>query len=396
MRTMYRSEGPDRTRRSKSSATNSSKSPRRHILSWAHLRRRLPPQRWSKSAFAATLLLGMFCAGTVPAQGPLTNGWTHTGLIAVGGEVDLWTFDANVRDTIIIRVGEITQTNNFTPRIRLMNPLGAQQVADSGPVVVGIAVTATNTGTFTVMVDGVAANATGAYRVTLLKVPGAITVAPGDEGGPLTNGFTHTGNIDVGDMDVWTFSANAGDNLTLRLGELTAGSSFTPGLWIYGPNGAQLDFYGSSAVAGEVGVRATNSGTFTVAVADFNAGASYAGTGGYRLTLAKTGSPVLISPGDEGGPMTNGITHTGTIDLGDLDVWTFSANAGDSIFVAMGESVAGSALTPVLWLYGPNGALLASFGSSTVAAEISTRATNSGTFTVVAGDFSNAYMGSGA
>ena len=227
---------------------------------------------WTLFAFLG-LLVGLFSADTARAQGPLTNGWTHTGVIAVGAEVDSWTFSANVGDTIAIRVGEITQTNNFTPRIRLMNPLGAQQVTGSGPVVVGVAATATNTGTFTVMIDGVAANATGDYRVTLVKVPGATTVAPGDEGGPLTNGVTHTGNIDVGDVDVWTFSANAGDNLTLRMGELTAGSTLTPGLWIYGPNGAQIEFYGSSAVAAEVSVRATNSGTFTV-VKDFLAACS--------------------------------------------------------------------------------------------------------------------------
>jgi len=386
MRTKYRSTGPKRTRRSNPSTIR----PPQH-------RRTLWPagQNWTFFAFLG-LLAAVFSADTARAQGPLTNGWTHTGLIGVGGEVDSWTFDANVRDTIVIRVGEITQTNNFTPRIRLMNPLGIQQVVDSGPVVVGIAATATNTGTFTVMIDGVAANATGAYRVTLLKAPGAFAVAPGDEGGPLTNGVTHTGNIDVGDVDVWTFSANAGDNLTLRMGELTAGGTLTPGLWIYGPNGAQLDFFGSSTVAAEVSVRATNSGTFTVAVADFNAGSAYGGIGGYRLTLAKTGSPVVISPGDEGGPLTNGFTYTGNIDAGDIDVWTFTANAGDNIFVAMGESVAGGALTPALWLYGPNGAPLASYGSSSVAAEINTRATNSGTFTVVAGDFSNGYAGSGA
>ena len=37
------------------------------------------------------------------------------------------------------------------------------------------------------------------------------------------------------------------------------------------------------------------------------------GTGSYRLTLAKTGAAVVVSPDDEGGPMTNGAMHTGTI-----------------------------------------------------------------------------------
>ena len=386
MRTKYLSAGPKRTRRSNPSTTRPPQSSR---TLWP------AGQNWTFFALLG-LLAAVFSADPARAQGPLTNGWTHTGVIAVGAEVDSWTFLATNGDTIVIRVGEISQTNNFTPRIRLMNPLGAQQVTGSGPVVVGVAATATNTGTFTVMIDGVAANATGQYRVTLVKVPGAFSVAPGDEGGPMTNGVTHIGNIEVGDVDVWTFSANAGDNLTLRVGEMVAGSSLTPGLWIYGPNGAQLDFYGSSGAAAEVSVRATNSGTFTVAVADYNIGASFAGTGAYRLTLAKTGSPIVVSPGDEGGTLVNGQTHTGTIDLGDLDVWSFTANAGDSIFVAAGESVAGSALTPALWLYGPDGRLLTSYLNSTVAAEVYLRATNNGTFTVVMGDYSSAYSGNGA
>ncbi len=386
MRTKYRCSGQKQARRSISLTARRPKDYPTSI-----------PASWAGGLLVFLILItGVISASTARAQGPITNGWTHTGTIAVGGEVDSWTFSAGVGDTVVIRVGEISQTNNFTPRIRLMNPLGVQQVSGSGPIVVGVAATATNAGTFTVMIDGVAANATGEYRVTLVNVPGTFSVAPGDEGGQMTNGVTHTGTIDVGDVDVWTFSATAGDNLTLRMGEIAAGSSLTPGLWLYGPNGAQLDFYGSSAVAGEVSVRATNSGTFTVAVADFNSGAGYAGSGAYRLTLAKTGSPIVTSAGDEGGPLVNGQTYTGTIDVGELDVWSFTANTGESIFVAMGESVAGSALTPGLWLYGPNGVLITAYASSAVAAEIYARATNSGTYTVVVGDYNNAYAGSGA
>ena len=40
------------------------------------------------------------------------------------------------------------------------------------------------------------------------------------------------------------------------------------------------------------------------------------GSGDYRLTLAKTGDPVVVSAGDNGGPMTNGVMHLGTILTG--------------------------------------------------------------------------------
>ena len=89
--------------------------------------------------------------------------------------------------------------------------------------------------------------------------------------------------------------------------------------------------------------------------------------------------------------MVNGTTYLATIDTGDIDAWTFTANAGESIVVRMGETVTAS-LTPQLRLYGPNGVLLASSFSG-VAAEVTTRATNTGTFLVIAGDLTAGWTG---
>src|SRR5438477_67825 len=41
-------------------------------------------------------------------------------------------------------------------------------------------------------------------------------------------------------------------------------------------------------------------------------GGFYDGTGSYLLTLAKGPGAVEVSPGDEGGPMTNGATNAGS------------------------------------------------------------------------------------
>src|SRR5207249_2629530 len=108
-----------------------------------------------------------------------------------------------------------------------------------------------------------------------------------------------------------------------------------PWLRVFGPNGVLLaqDF---NAAAAEVTVRATNSGTFLVVVGDGNAGRF--GTGNYRLSLAKTGSPLVISANDEGGSLTNGTTYLGNIETGDMDPWTFTAKAGESIVVRVGET----------------------------------------------------------
>jgi len=260
------------------------------------------PNSRSLGGFALLLFLTLLNGVTAHAQGALTNGWTHTGTISPAGDSDSWTFSASIGDRIVIRIGEITQTGSFTPRIRLQNPSAVQIAVASSSLVAEIAVTATNTGTFTVIVDdAVGTTAMGTYRLTLAKSPGGVFVAPGDEGGPLTNGVMHTGILSTGDLDVWTFTAASGDNLVVRMGQITDTNTFWTWVRLYDPDGTLLRSSADSTAA-EVSIRATNSGTFIVVVGDGNGGLF--GSGDYRLTLAKTGDPVLVSAGDEGGSLS--------------------------------------------------------------------------------------------
>ena len=187
----------------------------------------------------------------------------------------------------------------------------------------------------------------------------------------------------MGDLDLWNFSASAGDSLVLKMGQITDVGNFAPWIRLYGPDGALLGSV-SAASAAEVTFRATNSGTFLVVVAN-NPFYSDAASGTYVLTLAKTGDPIVVSPGDEGGPMTNGVAHQGSLPLGDLDLWNFPATAGQSIVVRVGEITDAGSFDPWVRLYGPNGALLASDSEFSVG-EVTVRATNSGTFLVVVGN----------
>jgi hypothetical protein len=293
----------------------------------------------------------------------------------------------------VVRIGEITDISTFTPWIRLFSPSGVLLGSGFGAVAGEVSTRATNTGTFIVVVgDGNGAlSGSGDYRLTLAKTGDPVVVSAGDHGGPMTNGVMHTGTLLTGDLDLWTFAAVSGDSIVVRIGEITDISTFTPWIRLYSPSGVLLGS-GFGAVAGEVTTRATNSGTFIVVVGDGNGALS--GSGDYRLTLAKTGDPVVVSAGDDGGPMTNGVMHTGTLLTGDLDLWTFTALNGDSIVVRVGEITDISTFTPWIRLYSPNGTLLGS-GFGAVAGEVSTRATNSGTFIVVVGDGNGLLSGSG-
>ena len=344
-------------------------------------------------AAAAVALLTLMSVNSALAQGALANGSTTGGTITLVGEAHSWTFSATNGDAIVIRVGDVTNLNLavFTPRLRLFSPSAVQIATDFGSSAAEVAVTATNTGTFTVVVDDLSGTGGGAYRLTLAKTGSAVNVASGDTGGLMTNGYTHTGMIDTGDIDIWTFNANVGEAIVVRMGEITDTNVFFPWVRIYGPNGVLLDS-GANQSVGEVTARATNSGAFLVVVSDGNGTRS--GSGAYRLTLAKTGSPLLISAGDEGGQMSGVSSYSGTIGTGDLDAWTFTAFAGDNIVLQMNELSGTNVFTPWLRIYNPAGVLIAN-DARPIGTTITELVTNSGTFLVIAGDGNGIRGGTG-
>jgi len=300
--------------------------------------------------------------------GFLTNGWMHTGTIDTGS-LGLWSFDAKAGDGIFIAMGNSQTNGALDPYLRLYDPGGTlvTSIGGYGYRAEDLELRASTNGSYLVVLTGGSGlfgrtNSSGTYRLTLAKTGDPVATAPGDEGGPMTNGFMHTGNILLGDVDVWTFNAKTGDAILARMGNLNTNGTLDPYLRLYGPDGkaASPVIGGYGLKAEEVTARATTNGTYTVLLS----GGPFAngGVGQYRLTLVKTGDPIFTAPGDEGGPMTNGFMHTGMIDLGDVDVWSFNANAGDGIFLQMGNLMTNGTLDPYFRLYGPDGTQLANVG----------------------------------
>ena len=83
----------------------------------------------------------------------------------------------------------------------------------------------------------------------------------------------------------------------------------------------------------------------------------------YILTLSKTNATLTVPNDDQGGPMTNGANHTGSIYVGDLDTWTFTATLGDYIALSIGETLQSEIdplFVPWIRLIGPTGVLISS------------------------------------
>src|SRR5438552_3341266 len=82
------------------------------------------------------------------------------------------------------------------------------------------AVTASSSGTFTVLFSGGGWDRIVSgdwYSDVCASVPGTFVVPSGDDGGPLTNGGNHEGTIQLGDLDLWSFTAGVGDSIVLRV-----------------------------------------------------------------------------------------------------------------------------------------------------------------------------------
>src|SRR6266571_7382195 len=136
---------------------------------------------------------------------------------------------------------------------------------------------------------------------------------------------------------MWSFTATQGQVITLSMSEVapvTAG--FQPWIRLLSPTGVLL---GNSigASAAQVVVTAPTTGTYTVIVGTNDGFGRNNDAGSYLLTLAKGPGAFETSTGDEGGDLTNGANHAGTIYLGDLDQWSFTATQGDYIALSMGE-----------------------------------------------------------
>jgi len=199
----------------------------------------------------------------------------------------------------------------------------------------------------------------------------------------LINGGMITGTIDKGDLDSYTFSANAGENVQIRITDIN-GTPFIPRITLYDPNGAYVT-YGQGTNVGAISYKTTQAGIYTVVVSDISSG--YASTGDYNVYF------VHMPGANEGGNLSPGNTVYDTIDLGDLDSYTITVLAGQYIQIRITD-INNTTLIPRITLYDPNGAYV-TYGQGTITGVISNTATMSGTYTVVVSDISSGYASMG-
>ncbi|MEO0650668.1 MAG: hypothetical protein AAFZ65_08320, partial [Planctomycetota bacterium] len=306
--------------------------------------------------------------------GALPNGGSVLGSLTPG-DLDTYTFALDAGDSFLLRSTELAG-GSFFSALNIYGPGGDLVVSDSGSVVAAVSGIAPLSGTYTALVfdstaNSVGPNGTGDYQLHYVRLPGA------SEGGTLPVGGTTAGDLTAGDLDSFALTLEAGESYQLRLAELP-GSTFFVGLSLYGPNGALVASDSGSVVASLAGT-APLSGSYTALVFDATASsAGPTGTGAYRL------DSVRIPGGNEGGTLVDGQTVNGTIELGDLDSYSFLALGGASIQIDVSETAI-SPLVPSVQVYQPSGAFFVG-DTDSATATVAFAAPFDGIYTVVVRD----------
>lgn len=266
------------------------------------------------------------------------------------------------------------------PRAEVYAPTGA--LVSSGTSTFGFTrdFNAAAAGEYVVVVGDGSADEAGEFGLTV-AVGGA---TPANDRGPLVSGRQVRSSVQLGMLETFTFSGAAGETVVFAASR-GVGSGIEPRLDLFRPDGTRLAT-DESTFGFELAVTLPTTGTYVAVMGDV--AADEAGRYGLSMVRSSVGVGQQVGPllGDqEGGPLLSGEGRKGFLDLADLDVYTVQASAGDRILAGMNRG--NSSIEPKLYLFAPDGSVLAS-NNGTFGASVEAVAPTTGTHVVVAMDTS--------
>lgn len=338
------------------------------------------------SAYFLLFFVSFFVWGESHAT-PLSNGSFISEEISVIGEVDLHTFDASPGDYVFLRVADTETTqfinSSFFPLVQLIDPNGTFVTQSSGALVGDISTLLTVEGQYQVLISDASSgnDETGSYDLHFTLLAGA------NEGGSLPNGENIEGFITLGDVDSFTFNATAGEYVYLRAADTETtefiNSSFFPFIALFSPTGSLIT-QNSGALVADISELLIEDGIYTVVINDESSGEDAIGS--YNLYYSK------ISGANEGGVLLSGESQSDFIDLADIDSYTFTANAGETVFIRVADKETtqfiNSGFFPFVALHAPDSSRITS-ASGALVADVSTQLTQTGTYTIIVNDESS-------
>ena len=194
-------------------------------------------------------------------------------------------------------------------------------------------------------------------------------------------GETKTGSLAEGEIDIYTFQANADDFATILMGEISGETWFEPQVELHAPDGTVVDVNSGGASATIESVKLPQDGTYFIIARDKEGWH----IGEYGLSLVKNPGTIMVAD-PNGGPIAPGEYKTGSLTEGDLDPYTFWANAGDSVTILIGEVSGETWFEPQVELHAPDGTVVETASGGASATIESAKLSQDGTYFIIARD----------
>jgi len=295
----------------------------------------------------------------------LESGQTAIGTIDLG-DIDTFTVDATAGSDLLLTIGE-TAGSSVSLAVDVYGPNGQfvrRQALDTG---FELDLASVPGGRYTYIVRENGSNGSVGYSLTCVVPDATID----QDNVHVSSGQFVIGNIGIGDIDTFTVDATADADLLFSIGE-TAGSSVSLSVDLYGPAG---QFLASQAVDTSFKLDRFNvpAGRYTYVVREFGGNGSVS----YSLTPVVADSTIET----DNQAITSGQFVVGTVDIGDIDTFTFEGTPGADLHLTIGET-GGSSVSLMVEIYNPAGQfVIGDFVDSGFSIELSNMV--SGTYTVV-------------
>ncbi|MEZ4649118.1 MAG: FlgD immunoglobulin-like domain containing protein [Candidatus Eisenbacteria bacterium] len=325
---------------------------------------------------------GPYTSGSDPDGAAIGSGEVKTGTNDIA-DFDAFTFTATSGDRILL--GALaTGGTSYNTNIVLYPPGGGAQIANSGTgdrldLQVG------TTGTYVAVIEDWQNDHSGTYSLSLLNVTsGPHTTGADPDGGAIASSQILAGTFGTApDFDAFTFSGASGDRVLLAAVKSAAGSHDTV-TYVYPPGGGE-PVIASNSDRNELVLSGT--GTYTIVLQD----SGQNDTGPYALSITNiTSGPYTTGTDPDGGVIASGEVKSGTDDLADFDVFTFTATAGDRILLGALATGGTSYNTNIVLYPTGGGAQIANTGTGD---RLDMQVPATGTYVAVVEDWQNDHSG---
>jgi SAM-dependent methyltransferase len=297
---------------------------------------------------------------------PLAYGQTISDEIELPVDMDAFQFTGEVGDVAIVRMA--SNDIGLARLIRLYRPDGTLLCSDANNYQIAEVVCNLDVaGPYTILAGSPNGNYPGAYALHLHSLAHSDPVAYGE---------TLPGEIELlASADAYSFAGNDGDLALVRMGfDGTTASAF---IRLFGPDGTLLCSDSNANFGAEFTCPLEVTGMHTILASVGNV----TDTGPYGLHLQRLNPPAGAVPAEFGANVT------GQLGLpAEMTAYTFDAALGETIIVRM-DNVPPDFMVPDIRLYRPDGTLLCADVNTVWTSEFHCELDQSGTFTVLAGDY---------